>query len=147
MSMYGYVSLRDSSSRSSASQRTFTFTSCALGSTLMCPRYEVRPLPLLMDRDTILLVVLGATWIAFEPAHVVAVDAEVGLQWDVDLHALGHVHERAARPHGAVERGELVVVGWNHGAEVLPEDLLVLAQPGVAVAEDDADLLQVLANV
>src|SRR5438876_8282361 len=68
MSMYGYVSLRDSSSSRSASQRTFTLTPCALGSTLMWPRYDVRPLPLLMERDTMLLVVLGATWIALLPA-------------------------------------------------------------------------------
>ena len=66
--MYGYVSLRASSSRSSASQRTLTFTSCALGSTLMWPLYDVRPLPLLIERETMLLDVLGATWIALAPA-------------------------------------------------------------------------------
>src|SRR6202043_2517152 len=70
MSMYGYVSLRDSSSRSSASQRTLTLTLCALGRTLMWPRYDVPPLPLLIDRDTMLLVVFGATWIALLPASL-----------------------------------------------------------------------------
>ena len=54
-----------------------------------------------------------------ELAHVVAVDPEIGLQRDLDLHALGHVDEGAARPDGAVERRELVVVRRDDGAEVL----------------------------
>ena len=36
-----------------------------------------------------------------ELAGVLAVDPEVGLERQRDLDALGHVHERAARPHGA----------------------------------------------
>jgi hypothetical protein len=45
-----------------------------------------------------------------ELAHVLGVDAEVGLQRLVDVHAGRHVDERAARPHRRVEGGELVVV-------------------------------------
>ena len=63
-----------------------------------------------------------------ELAHVLGVDAEVGLQRDVDLHALGHVDERAAGPDRGVERGELVVADRDDRAEVLLEELLVLAQ-------------------
>ena len=37
-----------------------------------------------------------------ELAHVLGVDPEVGLQRDLDLHALGHVDERPAGPHRAV---------------------------------------------
>jgi hypothetical protein len=81
-----------------------------------------------------------------ELAHVLGVDAEVGLQRDLDVHALGHVDERAARPHRRVERGELVVADGDDGAEVLLEQLLVLAQAGVGVDEDDALLLEVLAD-
>ena len=82
-----------------------------------------------------------------ELAHVLGVDPEVGLQRDVDVHARRHVDERAARPHGGVERGELVVAGRDHRAEVLLEEVLVLAQGGVGVEEDDALLLQVLADL
>ena len=82
-----------------------------------------------------------------ELAHVLGVDAEVGLQRDLDVHALGHVDERAAGPDRRVERGELVVADRDHRAEVLLEDLRVLAQAGVGVEEDDALLLEVLADL
>jgi hypothetical protein len=74
-----------------------------------------------------------------------AVDAEVGLQRHVDLHARRDVNERPARPHGRVERGELVVVGRDDLAEVLLDQLGVLPQGGVHVAEHDAKLLEVFA--
>ena len=45
-----------------------------------------------------------------ELAHVLGVDAEVGLQRQVDVDPGRHVDERAAGPHRRVERGELVVV-------------------------------------
>ena len=57
----------------------------------------------------------------FELAHVLGVDAEVGLQGKFDLHALGHVDERAAGPDRRVERGELIVVGRNDLGEVFPQ--------------------------
>ena len=44
-----------------------------------------------------------------------------------------------------VERGELVVVGRDDLAEVLLDELGVLPQRGVHVAEDDALALEVLA--
>src|SRR5207253_3164679 len=49
-----------------------------------------------------------------------------------------------ARPHGRVEGGKLVVVLRDDRSEVLPEQILVLAQRGVGVEEDHALLLQVL---
>ena len=82
-----------------------------------------------------------------ELAHVLGVDPEVGLQRDVDLHARRDVDERAARPDRGVERGELVVADRDDRAEVLAEQVLVLAQRGVGVEEQDALLLQVLADL
>jgi hypothetical protein len=82
-----------------------------------------------------------------ELAHVLGVDPEVGLQRDVDVHARRDVDERATRPDGGVERGELVVAGGDHRGEVLAEEVLVLAQAGVGVDEDDALLLQVLTDL
>src|SRR3712207_9551373 len=61
---------------------------------------------------------------ALELAHVLGVDPEVGLQRDLDVHALRHVDEGAARPHRRVQRGELVVADRDDGAEVLLEDVL-----------------------
>ena len=79
-----------------------------------------------------------------ELAHVLGVDAEVGLQRHVDVHAGRDVDERAAGPHGRVERGELVVVRRDDLAEPLAHDLGVLANRGVHVGEEDAEALQVL---
>ena len=71
-----------------------------------------------------------------ELAHVLGVDPEVGLQRNVDLHALRHVDERAARPDARVQRRELVVGRRDDRAEVLLDDVLVLAQAAVHVEED-----------
>src|SRR5438477_615829 len=90
---------------------------------------------------------LGDDQRPLELAHVLAVDTEVRLQRDLDLHSGGHVHERAARPDGGVERGHLVVVRWDHRAEVLLHDVLVLFERRVCIHEDDAELLEVLADV
>ena len=51
-----------------------------------------------------------------------------------------------AAPDRGVQRGELVVAGRDHRAEVLLEDLRVLAQRGVGVQEDDAQFLQILTD-
>ena len=82
-----------------------------------------------------------------ELAHVLGVDAEVGLQRHLHVHARRHVHERAARPHRAVQRRELVVVGRDDRGEVLAHEVLVLAQARVHVHEDHALLLEVLAHL
>ena len=90
---------------------------------------------------------LGDDQRALELAHVLGVDAEVGLERHLHVHALGDVHERSARPDRAVERGELVVVGRDHRGEVLAHEVLVLAQARVHVLEDHALLLEVLAHL
>ena len=81
-----------------------------------------------------------------ELAGVLAVDAEVRLERERDLHALRDVDEAAARPDRAVERRELVVLRRDHGAEVLLDDLRVLAQALVHAHEDHADLAELLAD-
>ncbi len=53
------------------------------------------------------------------------VQAEVALQREVELHAGGHVDERAAAPHGVVKRGELVVGHGDERAKVLADHVLV----------------------
>ena len=81
-----------------------------------------------------------------ELAHVLRVDAEVGLERDVDLDARRHVDERAARPDRRVQRRELVVVGRDDRPEVLLDEVRMLAERRVHVEEDDALLLEVLAE-
>ena len=75
---------------------------------------------------------------ALELAHVLRVDPEVGLQGHLDLDAGRHVDERPARPHRRVEGGELVVVGWDEGAEPPADVLGVLPYRRVHVAEQHA---------
>jgi hypothetical protein len=75
---------------------------------------------------------------ALELAHVLRVDAEVGLERQVDVDARRHVDERAARPDGRVERRELVVVLRDDRAHVLADDVLVLAERRVHVEEEHA---------
>ena len=82
---------------------------------------------------------------ALELAHVLGIDPEVGLQGLIDDDIGGHVDERAARPHRRVEGGELVVVGRNDRPEVLTDQIWMLTDRGIHVAEDDTELLKVLA--
>ena len=77
-----------------------------------------------------------------ELARVLAVDPEVRLERQRDFDALRDVHERAARPDRGVERRELVVLGRDHGPEVLAEDLRVFLERLVGAHEHDADLAQ-----
>ncbi len=81
---------------------------------------------------------------ALELSGVLAVDSEVGLQRHLALDSRRDVDEAAATPHRCVERGELVVAGRDDGAEVLPDQVGILAQRSVHVAEQDALLLEIL---
>ena len=80
---------------------------------------------------------------ALELAHVLRVDAEVGLERHLDPNARRDVDERAARPDGGVQRRELVVVLRDDRAHVLLDDVLVLAQARVHVEEEHALRLEV----
>src|SRR4029453_697684 len=92
-------------------------------------------------------VLIGDDQGALELAHVLRVDTEVSLERDVDVHALGHVHERSTGPYCRVQGGELVVAHGDDGAEVLLEDLRVFPQGGVRVQEDNALGFEVLADL
>src|ERR671920_17935 len=89
-------------------------------------------------------VLVGDDERPLELAHVLRVDAEVRLKRDIHAYARRDVHERAARPHGRVQRRELVVVRRDDGPEVLLDDVLVLAQARVHIQEDDTLLFELL---
>ena len=72
---------------------------------------------------------------ALELAHVLRVDTEIGLQRHLHFDARRHVDERPARPHRRVERGKLVVGGRNDRREILTDDLGILLDRGIHVAE------------
>src|SRR5208282_6319208 len=82
-----------------------------------------------------------------ELADVPRVDAEVRLERDASVDPGRHVDEAPARPDGAVESRKLVVVVRHDLPEVLPENVRVLLQSGVRVAEDDALGREVLADL
>src|SRR5713101_4836275 len=68
ISMYGYVSERESSSRIRASQRTLDLALVEPSSTRTSPRYPARPPSLEMDLETMDEWVLGAAWTTLPPA-------------------------------------------------------------------------------
>src|SRR3954471_20822230 len=68
MRIVGYVSLRESSSSSSASQTTLDFEPCAPLPTSSRPRYEDRPPSLEIDLAKMFVVVFGAAWTILPPA-------------------------------------------------------------------------------
>src|SRR5699024_5470513 len=55
---------------------------------------------------------------ALELPHILGVDPEVGLQWDFNVDAFGHVHEGATGPYGSVQCGELIITHRNDRTEV-----------------------------
>ena len=75
---------------------------------------------------------------ALELAHVLRVDAEVGLQRHVHVHARRHVDERTTRPDGAVQGRELVVRRRDDRAKVLLDDVGMQLQRRVHVGEQHA---------
>ncbi|CAB4551101.1 unannotated protein [freshwater metagenome] len=62
------------------------------------------------------------------------------------MYALWNVDEGSARPHGSIERCELVIAYRDYSAEVLLEDILVLAKCGVGIQEEHTLGFEVLAN-
>ncbi len=84
---------------------------------------------------------------AFELAHVLGVDAKVGLQRHRDFDAGGHVDKRTARPHRRIEGGEFVVGDRNDGRKVFLDDVRVLLYRGIHVAEENAGFLEFGRNV
>ena len=81
---------------------------------------------------------------AFELPHALGIDAEIGLQREFNFHPLGHIDKRAARPDGRIEGGKLVVRRGDDRAEVLTQQIGVLADGSVCISEDHALLGQIL---
>jgi hypothetical protein len=84
---------------------------------------------------------------ALELSDVPCVDAEVRLERDPRVDPRRDVDEATARPDRAVEGCELVVVVGDDLPEVLADDLGVLFDRRVGVAEDDALRGEVLADL
>src|SRR5215831_17235920 len=89
---------------------------------------------------------LGNDQGALELTHVLCINTEVGLQGNLDMHALWYVYEAATAPHRAVERCEFIVGWWNNGTEVFFYDVGIQAQRRVHISEDHADLLKIFAH-
>ena len=71
---------------------------------------------IVLDDDERVLKLTGA----------LGVEAEVALQREVELGALGHVDKRAARPHGTVQGRKLVVGGRDERHKLLADERLPL---------------------
>ena len=75
---------------------------------------------------------------AFELTRVGGVDAEVGGQFHRAADALGDVDEGAIGEDRRVQGGVVVVVGRDHGTDVLPDELRVLPHRFAEGTEDDS---------
>ena len=75
---------------------------------------------------------------ALELARIPLVDAEIGRQLHRAAHPLGHEDERTVGEHRRIERGVEIVGHRDHGAEILPHQLGMLADGLRNRAEDDA---------
>ena len=75
-------------------------------------------------------------------AGALGVKAEVALQREVELGALGHIDKRAARPHGAVQGRKLVVGGRDERHKLLVDERFPLrvVQGLLDAGVDDAHL-------
>ena len=82
---------------------------------------------------------------ALELAHILGVDSKVSLKRLVDVDTRRDIDERAATPHGRVQRRKLVVVRWDYRSEVLANQVRVLAYGRVHVTEQHAEALEVFA--
>ncbi len=78
-----------------------------------------------------------------ELAHVFRIDAEIGLQRKINVHARRNVNERAPRPDGRVEGRELVVTRGNDRGKILPEQVGIIFESRVGVGKDDTFLREV----
>src|SRR6266581_3633882 len=83
---------------------------------------------------------------AFKLAHVLCINAEVGLQGDFNAHTLWYIDEAATTPDSAVKRRELVVRWRNDCAEVLFHEVWIQSQCRVHIGKDNTDLLKVFAH-
>src|SRR5205823_9718810 len=63
---------------------------------------------------------------ALELPEVLGVDPEIGLERMFHFHSRRHVDEGAATKHGAIERAEFVVAGWDYFPEPFPENFRML---------------------
>ena len=84
---------------------------------------------IVLDNDERVLKLAGA----------LGVKAEVALQREVQLGALGNVDKRAARPHGAVQGRKLVVGGRDERHEFLVDERRIV-QGFLNTGVDDAHL-------
>ena len=74
----------------------------------------------------------------FELPRARRVEPKIRLQWNLHVDALGHVDEGAARPDGAVQRRELVILRRHELHEVLLDQVLVLDERRFHIGVDDA---------
>ena len=84
---------------------------------------------------------------SLELTHVFRVDAEVGLERNLNVHTRGHVDEGSTGPHSSVEGSELIVSRRDDGAEVFFEEFGVLFQSSVGVHEDDTLALELFVDL
>ena len=82
---------------------------------------------------------------ALKLAGILRVDAEIRLQWHFTLDTGRNVYERPTRPHGRVQRRKLVVAGRNDRAEILLDEIWVLAHRSIHVAKENSLSFKVFA--
>ena len=73
-----------------------------------------------------------------ELSHILAIDAEIGLQWHIHRHPRGDINKAATAPHRRIQGGKLIVLRRNHRAEILLHEVGIFPQRLVGRHKDDA---------
>jgi len=82
-----------------------------------------------------------------ELTNIRHIQAEVSLQGQIDLYALGDVNKGSARPDSTIERSKFVILNGYNCRKVFAEDLGVLLEAILDAQKNDALLFECFLNV
>jgi len=85
-----------------------------------------------------LRALIGNNQRTLELPNVRHIQAEVSLQGQINLYALGDINKGSARPHSTIERGKFVILDGYNCRKVFAEDLRVLLEAILDTQKNDA---------
>src|SRR5579875_2953521 len=83
---------------------------------------------------------------ALKLSDVLWIDSKIGLQRNLHFYSRRNVNKTTTAPYCTVQSGKLVVVRWNHCAEVPFHNVRILLHGRISVEEDDTLAFEVLSK-